>query len=337
MNESKRYDALDGVRVLAMTGILVMHVLANLSYRDELATLYSYIMYFERFTSLFMMVSAFSVSCGYYKKIQSGFSNIEKFYSKRYAKILPFFAFITLIDVLLSFSKESIFEGFANITLVFGLIPHESISVIGVGWTLGVIFVFYLLYPFVVYLMKNRIRFCLSYIATLIYAFVVNDYFGLGKVDFLFCACYFMGGAWLFLNKEKIEQKGKRAYLLLAIIGLSALYYICAFKLKWALNIVQYILFLIICMYAIVVSNKKTLLSNKIVGFLSTISLEIYLCHMVAYRIVEKLHLMRVFNNAVASYIFVCALVFVCAVIGSILFQKVYRLAYDKYLKRSAL
>lgn len=55
------------------------------------------------------------------------------------------------------------------------------------------------------------------------------------------------------------------------------------------------------------------------------------------YRIVEKLHLMRVFNNAVASYIFVCALVFVCAVIGSILFQKVYRLAYDKYLKRSAL
>ena len=196
MNESKRYDALDGVRVLAMTGILVMHVLANLSYRDELATLYSYIMYFGRFTSLFMMVSAFSVSCGYYKKIQSGFSNIEKFYSKRYAKILPFFAFITLIDVLLSFSKESIFEGFANITLVFGLIPHESISVIGVGWTLGVIFVFYLLYPFVVYLMKNRIRFCLAYIATLIYAFVVNDYFGLGKVDFLFCACYFMGGAW---------------------------------------------------------------------------------------------------------------------------------------------
>lgn len=242
-----------------------------------------------------------------------------------------------MIDVLLSFSKESIFEGFANITLVFGLIPHESISVIGVGWTLGVIFVFYLLYPFVVYLMKNRIRFCLAYIATLIYAFVVNDYFGLGKVDFLFCACYFMGGAWLFLNKEKIEQKGKRAYLLLAIIGLSALYYICAFKLKWALNIVQYILFLIICMYAIVVSNKKTLLSNKIVAFLSTISLEIYLCHMVAYRIVEKLHLMRVFNNAVASYIFVCALVFVCSVIGSILFQKVYRLAYDKYLKRSAL
>ena len=232
MNESKRYDALDGVRVLAMTGILVMHVLANLSYRDELATLYSYIMYFGRFTSLFMMVSAFSVSCGYYKKIQSGFSNIEKFYSKRYAKILPFFAFITLIDVLLSFSEESIFEGFANITLVFGLIPHESISVIGVGWTLGVIFVFYLLYPFVVYLMKNRIRFCLAYIATLIYAFVVNDYFGLGKVDFLFCACYFMGGAWLFLNKEKIEQKGKRAHLLLAIIGLSALYYICAFKLK---------------------------------------------------------------------------------------------------------
>lgn len=209
MNESKRYDALDGVRVLAMTGILVMHVLANLSYRDELATLYSYIMYFGRFTSLFMMVSAFSVSCGYYKKIQSGFSNIEKFYSKRYAKILPFFAFITLIDVLLSFSKESIFEGFANITLVFGLIPHESISVIGVGWTLGVIFVFYLLYPFVVYLMKNRIRFCLAYIATLIYAFVVNDYFGLGKVDSFSVPAILWEEHGFFSIKKKLNKKVK--------------------------------------------------------------------------------------------------------------------------------
>ena len=337
MNESKRYDALDGIRVLAMTGILVMHVLANLDYRNEMAVQYSYIMYFGRFTSLFMMVSAFSVSCGYYKKLQDGFSNIEKFYSKRYAKILPFFAFITMIDVALSFSKESIFEGFANITLVFGLIPHESISVIGVGWTLGVIFVFYLLYPFVVYLMKNKVRFNIAYIVTLIYAFIVNDYFGLGKVDFLYCACYFMGGAWLFLNKERIEKNVKRVYLLPMIFIMIILFYICVFRFENAINIVQYILFLIICMYAIVASNKKTLLSNKVMSFLSTISLEIYLCHMVAYRIIEKLHLIRVFNNAVASYIFVCALVFVCSVIGSILFQKVYRLAYDKYLKRSAL
>ena len=93
MNESKRYDALDGVRVLAITGILVMHVLANLSYRDELATLYSYIMYFGRFTSLFMMVSAFSVSCGYYKKIQSGFRTLKNSTAK---DMLKFFRFSLL-------------------------------------------------------------------------------------------------------------------------------------------------------------------------------------------------------------------------------------------------
>lgn len=337
MNETKRYDALDGIRVLAMAGILVMHVLANLDYRDELAVQYSYIMYFGKFTSLFMMVSAFSVSCGYYKKLQGGFSNIEKFYSKRYAKILPFFAFITLVDVALNFSKESIFEGFANITLVFGLIPHESISVIGVGWTLGVIFVFYLLYPFFVYLMKSRTRFYMAYIATLIYAFVVNDYFDLGKVDFLFCACYFMGGAWLFLNKEKIEQKGRRFSLLLAIIVLSIIFYACVFKMKCALNVVQYILFLIICMYAIVVSNERTLLSNKIVGFLSGISLEVYLCHMIVYRIVEKLHLLHIFKSAISSYILVCILVFAGSVVGSVLFQKMYHIVCNKCLKRSIL
>lgn len=146
----KRYDALDGIRVFAMLGVLIMHVLANVSYREELSNLYAYIMYFGRFTSLFMAVSAFSVSCGYFDKIQNeSYESIEKFYKRRFSKIFPFFAFITILDVILEFSKGTVFEGFANLTLVFGLIPHESITVIGVGWTLGVIFVFYLLYPLV--------------------------------------------------------------------------------------------------------------------------------------------------------------------------------------------
>lgn len=330
---SKRYDALDGVRVLAMTGILVMHVLANLSYRDELSKIYSYIMYFGKMTSLFMMVSAFSISCGYYSKIQQDFRSIESFYSKRYQKIFPFFAFITVVDVALSISKESIFEGFANLTLVFGLIPHESITVIGVGWTLGVIFVFYLLYPFVVYLMKNRTRFNIAFIVTLIYAFIVNDYFGLGKVDFLYCACYFMGGAWLFLNKERIEKICKRLYLLPLIIAMIILFYVCAFRFKIAMNVVQYVLFMLITVYAITASGHRTVLSNRVMKLLSSLSLEIYLCHMVVFRVVEKMHLTQVFSNELLSFIFVSVIVFVGSVCGSAMFQKVYGSIRNNYMK----
>lgn len=326
---TKRYDALDGVRVLAMIGILVMHVLTNLSYRDEqLSMAYSYIMHFWKMTSLFMMVSAFSISCGYYSKIQQDFRSIENFYSKRYKKILPFFAFLTIVDVLLSFSKESLFEGFANLTLLFGFIPHQSITVIGVGWTLGVIFIFYLLYPFVVYLMKNKIRFNVAFVITLIYAFVVNDYFGLGKVDFLYCACYFMGGAWLFLYKEKIEKYCKRIYILPLIIAMIILFYVCSFQFKIASNFVQYVLFVLIVVYAIIVSGHRTILSNRIMKFLSSISMEIYLCHMVFFRLAEKLHLTHLFSNAMLSFIFVNVIVFAGSVCFSLIFQKLYGLIY---------
>ena len=72
----KRYDALDGIRVIAMIGILVMHVLANIPYKNELNGIFLYIKHLGSFTSLFMIVSAFSISCGYYKKMQENWNNI---------------------------------------------------------------------------------------------------------------------------------------------------------------------------------------------------------------------------------------------------------------------
>lgn len=330
----KRYDALDGIRVIAMIGILVMHVLANIPYKNELNGIFLYIKHLGSFTSLFMIVSAFSISCGYYKKMQENWNNIERFYLKRYSKILPFFTFITLIDIVLHFSQENIYEGFANTTLVFGLIPHESITVIGVGWTLGVIFLFYLLYPFVIFLMQNKIRFYISLIVTFIYAFIVNDYFGLGKVDFLFCACYFLGGCWLYLYKDLIQKKCNRIVLFVMLPILVYLYYYCAFNCEYALNYIRYILFINIMMYAIVASDKKTILSTKVMKFLSSISLEIYLCHMVIYRIVEKANLLRVTKNLLFSYIFACILTFIGSIMFAIMFKKIYEIIRMRIKKR---
>ena len=330
----KRYDALDGIRVFAMLGVLIMHVLANVSYREELSNLYAYIMYFGRFTSLFMAVSAFSVSCGYFDKIQNeSYESIEVFYKRRFSKIFPFFAFITILDVVLEFSKAAFFEGFANLTLVFGLIPHESITIIGVGWTLGVIFVFYLLYPFFVFLMRNRSRFYLACVISLIYAFIVNEYFGLGKVDFLYCACYFFGGCWLYLHRQDIQNKCNCFALGVIIIAFIATYYLCIFNFTLCVNAVQYVLFMLIIMFAINISNKKTILSSKVMKFLSSISLEIYLCHMIIYRILERANLLRVFDSALISYILSCVLTFFGSVIFSVAFKKIYALIHSRIAK----
>jgi peptidoglycan/LPS O-acetylase OafA/YrhL len=73
--------------------------------------------------------------------------DLVAFYKKRYMKILPFFTFIVLIDVCAEFSKQTIMEALANVSLTFGLYSN-NIKVIGVGWFLGLIFVFYMIFPF---------------------------------------------------------------------------------------------------------------------------------------------------------------------------------------------
>lgn len=201
--------------------------------------------------------------------------------------------------------------------------------------TLGVIFVFYLLYPFFVFLMRNRLRFYLACVISLIYAFVVNEYFGLGKVDFLYCACYFLGGCLLYLHRENIQKKCNSFVLGIIIIAFIATYYLCVFKYTPGVNAVQYVLFMLIVMFAIKISNRQSILSSKVMKLLSSISLEIYLCHMIIYRILEKANLLKVFDNALLSYILSCTLTLIGSVIFSVAFKKIYETIHAKLQKWS--
>lgn len=91
--------------------------------------------------------------CGYYDKFKmksaSGVGNelvsmfnTNKFYSKRYARIWLFFALLVCIDVVMKPSINELYQTFADLTLAFNLLPNPDIQVIGVGWFLGLIFLF---------------------------------------------------------------------------------------------------------------------------------------------------------------------------------------------------
>ena len=58
-------------------------------------------------------------------------------------------------------------------------------------------------------------------------------------------------------------------------------------------------------------------LVNPVAKFLGTISFEIYLCHMVIYRVLEKLHLVHLFGNGLLAYIFTA----VAVICGSVAFS----------------
>ncbi len=145
--QKERYKGIDGLKAYAILGIVLMHVLANGKYELGGFVFEKLIPSFTNLVFLFMMVSGFCMCCGYYQKILDRKISMEEFYAKRYLKIWPYFALLCALDFVITPSKESLFEVFANLTLCQGLLPNSNISVIGVSWTLAVIFAFYMLFP----------------------------------------------------------------------------------------------------------------------------------------------------------------------------------------------
>lgn len=316
MNTHKTYyNSIDGLRAFSAIGIALMHIFANGSYHMEGFIFEKVIASLGDLVFLFMMISSFSVCCGYYGKILAGNGILETFYTRRFGKIWPFFAVLTILDLVITPSLSSLYEAFANLTLSFGLLPNHSIEVIGVGWTIGVIFVFYMLFPYFCFLFKNKRRAWLTMLVAAIYHVVCQLYFFdnahmgndfSGRTNFVYCAVYFSAGILIYLYAEdirKIAERWRWLFICTGVVG-AALYF-----LTNASTISMLVLFSSTLMYAIGRSNKKGLLNNKATRFISEISLEIYLSHMVVYRLLEKTDIVVLCGNNIAAYCVVSILV----------------------------
>lgn len=304
--ERLRYEGLDGLRAYSSIGILIMHVLANGMYCDPIITVSAIIRQFAKLVFLFMIISAFSMCCGYYDRILDSKIDIRSFYKNRFARIWPVFAVLCLLDMVISPSLESLYELFANLTLCFGLLPNNSITVIGVGWFLGIVFIFYMIFPFFCSLMADRRSAWGALICSMIFNVLCRIYFFdenhvvsdfVGKHNFLYCAVFFAAGGILYLYRKELAAFSQRFRWPLLAAGLlgSALVYMLDSSV-----IAMVIIFSLYVIYAM--GNPGRILVNPVTGFLSRISLEIYLCHMVVFRALEKIGLTQLFGENLWSY-----------------------------------
>lgn len=177
---------------------------------------------FTNFVFLFMVISGFGICCGYYEKILKGKISLSDFYGKRFKKILPFFAALVVLDLMMSPSLSSVHEGFADLTLLFGFLPND-ITVIGVGWFLGLIFVFYLCFPFFCVLLENKRRAWIAFGISLLYNLACTQYFEVGRKNILYSACFFLAGGLLYLYREQIA--GLNRWAVLAGVWVAVLLY----------------------------------------------------------------------------------------------------------------
>ena len=312
--KADRYEGIDGLKAYAIIGIALMHVLANGEYGIGGFLFERLIPSFTNLVFLFMMVSGFGMCCGYYQKIVDQKISVEDFYKKRYIKIWPYFALLCALDFVISPSKESLFEVFANLTLCQGLLPNAKISVIGVSWTLAVIFVFYMLFPFFCFLIGNKKRAWSVAVVALVFNWLCTNYFKAGRTNIIYDAIYFIAGGLIFLYRKELAEFAAKYKVIAGVILLIA---VVAYFAVGGNTLMMLFFCVAALVYTLGCKRGGVVLVNPVAKFLGGISFEIYLCHMVIYRVLEKLHLVHLFGNGLLAYIFT-AIAVIC---GSVVFS----------------
>lgn len=354
-NQINRYRSFDGLRGYAAIGILLMHYLANMPNGCESSLIIScpflygrLIPYFTMFVYMFFVVSAFSMCCGYFEKFKmrtidgaavSTF-DVNKFYSRRYVRVWPFFALLVCVDVLFNPSLETVYQAFANLTLAFNLLPNPDISVIGVGWFLGLVFLFYMIFPWFAYLLQTKKRAWLVLAIAMVFHFVLVHYFLTNEFctisqinnfrhNIVFSFPFFMAGGLLYLYRDFFKSFEPRRKL---ILGSAAVLTVVFQFTPLAPNFFEKnalyagFVFVLWTAYAITggVSFKSVkILDNKFAKILGEFSMEIYLCHMVIFRVIEKCDIGRFIQNAHALYWVWCCLGIILSISFSYVMTKV--------------
>jgi len=334
----ERYNSLDGLRAYAAIGIMMMHVQATIAVRPRGGFVFdTFIPSLTNFVYLFLMISAFAVCCGYYDKFKKGTILPNEFYKKRYSRILPFFAILVLIDTFVPHAPNkwemahmaaseaatgftafmhSIYDGFAQLTLAFNLLPNPR-PTIGVAWFLGVIFLFYMIFPFFVFMMDNKRRAWFSLLICFVFCFMAVDYFltdrfinwEMTRHCIVYDGPFLALGGVIFLYKDTVSAFVKKhRWIVLAIcLILTSVYWFIPETHKGFLFVVVMSLITSswLC-YAI--GTSGLILNNKVVKYLSGISMEIYLCHMMSFRAVQYLNIGSHVNNIYVVYWITCIL-----------------------------
>lgn len=306
----ENYRSLDGLRAYAAVGIVMMHVLANIPVKpSENFLTQRMIPWFTDFTLLFMFVSSFSMCCGYYERVKNGTITPAKFYAKRYRRTWPFFAMMVMVSFVIEPSWDTFCQSFANLTMCFNLLPNPEIKVIGVGWFLGTVFTFYMLFPFFTFLMDNKKRGWTVLLLSLVFCYIATHYFSspdlvvtpIDRKNIIYSAPFFLAGGIVFLYRHGIKKCAEEHgnICLFVCLALTALRLV--FKLDSLKILPDLIVFSAWMMYAL--DGKSRMLNNKIVTYLSGISMEIYLCHMMFYRVVEKFQIDKVVHQCDILYV----------------------------------
>lgn len=319
-SNSARYDGLDGLRGLAAVGIVMMHVEANGNFGLQGFAADSLIPSFTYFTRLFMVISAFSLCCGYYDRFLSGNISLERFYSRRLRKIWPLFAMLCTLDLLVEPSLDTLYQYLADLSLMFGLMPNNQIRVMGVGWYIGLVFVFYLCFPFYCFLLASKRRAWMTFAGSLLLHWLCNVSFPDSAVatNIVNMSMFFVAGGLIFLYRIDVQRLLEKHGAVVAAVMLATVLVYYGFQLEMNFDREYILLLLNVCLLCSVLSGALSApFGSKPMRFLGEQSMQIYLCHMVVFRALERFEILDTLHSGWIAYLSVVTATVVIAIVLS--------------------
>ncbi len=179
-----RLDFLDVLRFFAILYVVISHLVLipqpNLAIPDWIAPFL--INGGDAGVSLFFVLSAFSLSYSMNARVNES-SPTRSFYIRRFFRIAPLFYFLMVLywirDAAVFHVLHPVSEVLVNASLLFNLVPSCITGFVWASWTIGVIALLYLIFPF-------------------IHRYVRNLYGALG----LFVASVLMAWGWSYFVKN---------------------------------------------------------------------------------------------------------------------------------------
>lgn len=149
--------------------------------------------------------------------------------------------------------------------------------------------------------------------------YVCGSYFGLGRTNIVYSLCYFVAGGLVYQHRDELEIfSRKNQWISLGTAAASVILYF----LIGGNTITMLLVSVSFLIYAL--GRNRGILSNRFTRFVSSISMEIYLCHMMLFRVIERTGLHKAFGDGWIQYAVTVAAVLVGTALFAVVMQKIF-------------
>ena len=142
--------------------------------------------------------------------------------------------------------------------------------------------------------------------------------------SFLYCLPYFLIGGIVYLYKDEIERfiNQFKVISLCVVLALTVGYYITPDVINSINIVVIKTLILYTGWLSLALGYDNRLMNNKFTNYISNLSMEMYLSHMVVFRIVEKIGITERIESPIIRYMITYLLLVMLLVMGLTIYRK---------------